>query len=341
MNEKISVIVPVYKAERFLARCVDSILAQADVALELLLVDDGSPDRSGEICDDYAKNDARVKVIHQKNAGASAARNAGLNAATGEWIMFCDADDELLPKSLAKMLEEGSDADLILGGMETYKFTPRRNLLETRRALQRQAFSIEKADFQTDFYKLYESDNLLSSCAKLYRMDLLSEHNIRFNTAFVVLEDYDFVLSVLPYCRKICSSSAFVYRWYQGESDGPYYARRSRLDYADDVIAVYEKHKATLDILQITNRKNSWSVWKDLYGNFGNALAALWAIPTETTKEKLQKLRRIKAVLKTPAYRAYLKFSRYEYTKKEYFYMKHPTLLSMILLRKERAKLGK
>ena len=336
----VSVIVPVYKAERFLARCIDSILSQG-IELELLLVDDGSPDRSGAICDEYAKNDARVKVIHQKNAGASAARNAGLEQATGDWIMFCDADDELLPNSLAQMLQEGSDADLILGGMETYKFTPRRNLLQIQRAIQRECFTLEKAAFPTDFYKFYETDNLLSSCAKLFRRALLSGQPIRFNISFVSLEDYDFVLSCLPHCKSVCSSSAIVYRWYQGESDGPYYARRSRLDYADDVIAVYEKHKATLDALQLTNGKSSWVVWKDLYGNFGNALSALWAIPTETAKEKLQKLKRIKAVLKTPAYRSYLAFSRGEHTKKEYRYMKHPTLLSLFLLRRERARLGK
>ena len=340
MNEKISVVVPVYKAEAYLARCVDSILAQSGVEPELILVDDDSPDRSGEICDEYAQKDPRVKVIHQKNAGVSAARNAGIAQATGNWIMFCDSDDELLPASLAKMLEEGSDADLIFGGAETYKFTPRRNLLETRRALQRQAFSIEKADFQTDFYKFYETDNLLACWAKLFRKSLLLEHEIRFRTDFVVLEDYEFVLSCLPHCNSVCSSSAFVYRWYQ-EGGVSYATKRSRLDYADDVIAVYEKHKATLDALQLTNGKDSWSVWKDLYGNFGTAFSALWAIPTETTKQKLQKLNRIRAVLKTPAYKSYLAFSRREYTKKEYRYMKHPTLLSLVLLRRERERLGK
>ena len=339
MNKKVSVIVPVYKAENFLARCVDSILAQG-IELELLLVDDGSPDRSGEICDEYAAKDDRIKVIHQKNAGASAARNAGLEQATGDWIFFCDADDELLQNSLAQMLQEGSDADLILGGVETYKFTPRRNLLQTQRAIQRECFTLEKAAFPTDFYKFYEANNLLSSCAKLFRRNMLVEHGVKFIPSLVVLEDYDFVLSCLPHSKSICSSSAIVYRWYV-EGGVSYATRRSRLDYADDVIAVFEKHKATLDALQLTNKRNSWAVWKDLYGNFGNALSALWAIPTETTKEKLQKLNRIKVVLKTPAYRSYLKFSRREYTKKEYRYMKHPTLLSLFLLRREREKLGK
>lgn len=89
----ISVIVPVYKAEKFLHRCVDSILAQTHSDFELLLIDDGSPDNSGTICDDYAVKDSRVRVFHKENGGVSAARNLGLDNAVGDYIAFCDADD--------------------------------------------------------------------------------------------------------------------------------------------------------------------------------------------------------------------------------------------------------
>ena len=82
----ISVIVPVYKAEKTLSRCVDSILAQTYPDFELLLVDDGSPDGSGTLCDDYAKKDPRIRVIHQKNAGAAAARNCGMKEAKGNYL---------------------------------------------------------------------------------------------------------------------------------------------------------------------------------------------------------------------------------------------------------------
>ena len=98
MNEttpKISVIVPVYKAEAYLRRCVDSILAQTFQDFEVLLIDDGSPDRSGEICDEYARKDRRVRVFHKENGGVSSARNVGLDNARGEWISFVDSDDWL------------------------------------------------------------------------------------------------------------------------------------------------------------------------------------------------------------------------------------------------------
>ena len=90
---KISVIVPVYNAENYLSRCVQSILSQNYKDFELLLVDDGSSDMSGSICDGFARLDARVKVWHQRNKGVSAARNQGMRMASGEWVTFVDADD--------------------------------------------------------------------------------------------------------------------------------------------------------------------------------------------------------------------------------------------------------
>lgn len=97
MNEKISVIVPVYKVEKYLKRCVDSILDQTYENLEIILVDDGSPDASPLICDEYAIKDSRVTVIHQKNSGLSGARNAGIEKATGKYIAFVDSDDYIAP----------------------------------------------------------------------------------------------------------------------------------------------------------------------------------------------------------------------------------------------------
>ena len=101
---EISVVVPVYKIENYLSTCVDSILAQTFQDLEVILVDDGSPDCCGEICDSYAKRDERVRVIHQKNAGLSCARNAGATRSTGKYICFIDGDDYLLPEYCETLL---------------------------------------------------------------------------------------------------------------------------------------------------------------------------------------------------------------------------------------------
>lgn len=119
MSEKISVIVPVYKVEPYLRRCVDSILAQTYTNLEIILVDDGSPDSCGAICDEYAEKDERVRVIHKENGGLSDARNAGLEIATGEWLSFIDSDDWIEPTMYETLLNNAGvhDAQISIGGV--------------------------------------------------------------------------------------------------------------------------------------------------------------------------------------------------------------------------------
>ena len=113
MQPKVSVIVPVYKAEKYLQRCVDSLLAQTFTDFELLLIDDGSPDRSGEICDEYAAADSRVRVFHKVNGGVSSARQCGMDNATGEYTIHADPDDWVEPIMLkelyVKAKEENAD----------------------------------------------------------------------------------------------------------------------------------------------------------------------------------------------------------------------------------------
>ena len=98
--KKVSIIIPVYKVENYLSRCIGSVLAQEYSDFEVILVDDGSPDRSGEICNAYAQKDRRISVIHKQNGGLSSARNAGIDAATGEYLFFLDSDDVIHPQAL-------------------------------------------------------------------------------------------------------------------------------------------------------------------------------------------------------------------------------------------------
>ena len=102
-NPKISVIIPVYNAESTLRRCVDSVLAQTFTDFECLLINDGSKDKSGEICDEYARKDSRVRVFHKENGGVSSARNVGLDNARCEWITFVDSDDYFQQGFLERM----------------------------------------------------------------------------------------------------------------------------------------------------------------------------------------------------------------------------------------------
>ena len=116
MEPKVSVIVPVYKAEKYLHRCVDSLLAQTFRDYEILLVDDGSPDRSGEICDEYAKIDSRVRVFHKANGGVSSARQCGIDNARGEYTIHADPDDWVEPEMLEELYKKAKeeDADMVI-----------------------------------------------------------------------------------------------------------------------------------------------------------------------------------------------------------------------------------
>ena len=116
---ELSIVVPVYKVEKYLPKCIDSILAQTFRDFELILIDDGSPDNCGAICDDYAARDSRIKVIHQENAGVSAARNAGLDIATGTYLGFVDSDDWIEPEMYETMIATAKEkqVDVVVCGI--------------------------------------------------------------------------------------------------------------------------------------------------------------------------------------------------------------------------------
>ena len=114
--KKVSVIIPVYKAEYFLDKCVNSIINQTYENLEIILVDDGSPDNSPKMCDEWAKKDKRIKVIHKENGGASSARNKGLEDCTGDYIYFCDSDDFIEINCIEKLVDKIKDNDVVIMG---------------------------------------------------------------------------------------------------------------------------------------------------------------------------------------------------------------------------------
>ena len=114
---KVSIIVPVYKVENYLSNCIESLIGQTLKDIEIILVDDGSPDNSGKICDQYAEKDNRITVVHKTNGGVSAARNDGLKKANGDWVIFCDSDDwmDLLACEILYEAGELSQSDIVIG----------------------------------------------------------------------------------------------------------------------------------------------------------------------------------------------------------------------------------
>lgn len=220
----VSVIVPIYNVEKELNRCVDSLLNQTYPYLEIILVDDGSPDQCGRICDDYARRDERVRVIHKKNAGLGMARNSGLEVASGEFILFVDSDDFVSNTHVEVLLnaitEENADM-AITGYIRNFtdgrriarQATQNRKVFQKDQILQEVLLPIlgAKVDASSDV------ERTMSVWTNIYRKTLIDEHHLRFvSEREYVSEDLFFnihyimsanVIAVLPECSYFYSEN--------------------------------------------------------------------------------------------------------------------------------------
>ena len=196
MGYKISIIIPIYNTEAYLPRCIDSILSQSFTDYELILINDGSIDNSGSICDKYAQQDNRIKVFHQKNGGLSSARNTGLDHAQGEWIYFVDSDDELKPDGLQTLVNcISEDVDMVMGGYEQYNLDG--NLIETEK--NHETLTLSRRD---SLLVLFPDHSIQYSYLgyvwiRLFRNRIIQDHGLRFDTSIRIKEDTLFVTQYL------------------------------------------------------------------------------------------------------------------------------------------------
>lgn len=195
MHPIISVIVPVYKAEKYLHRCVDSILAQSYTDFELLLIDDGSPDNSGAICDEYAQKDSRVRVFHKENGGVSTARNLGLDNAWGEYVTFCDSDDYVGDNWLIVYSEAIKEkVDFAIQGI--YYIT-NKGELETKKLVPYKGCNLN--DKRNLIVQLMSQGVYGYPVTKLFRRQIIEDNHIRFDTNSTFREDEQFFSKYLEY----------------------------------------------------------------------------------------------------------------------------------------------
>lgn len=184
----ISIIVPVYKAEQYLPQCIESILAQTFADFELILVDDGSPDNSGAICDTYAQKDSRIKVIHKENAGVSAARNAALDIASGTYIMFCDSDDWVEPEWCQSLYDAIQKPNVVMAvcGYNSWK--------------EDLTSSTQESEKSIGLVKLSDTFGAPISGVpwnKIFDREQIEKHGIRFPVGISYGEDLRFLLIYL------------------------------------------------------------------------------------------------------------------------------------------------
>ena len=270
MNQTISVIVPVYNVAQYLSQCLDSILSQDYKDLEVILIDDGSTDASGQICDQYAEKDPRVRVIHQKNGGAAAAKNAGLRLASGDYLTFADSDDYLEPGAygfLMKTLLE-TNADAVQGSFrEVY-----RNHVEEQRI---QAETLEEYDYLLRFPKDF-------SCAllwnKLYRRELFE--GVFFEEGHKIDDEY-FTYQGFLRPRKVIRVDRVIYNYRKRASSvmsSPESAERLVLDCLDSAAKRRQKILDTLPQLREPFDENYLDVIWYLSGNEGSTERSLQAL---------------------------------------------------------------
>ena len=250
-NPLISVIVPVYNVEKYLSKCLDSIIAQTYQNLEIILVDDGSTDGSGLLCDMYSQQDTRIRVIHQPNAGLSAARNAGLEACQGSYIVFIDSDDyvanSLCSTLLSLCLESGSDIAMC-GHYDVYfdRITP---------TIPKENHYLSQKEAIVDLYNgKYVNP---SACRKLFKKEIFTD--IRFPIG-KLYEDAFIIVKLLLKIRKVAITTEQLYFYVRRENSITTCCFR-QAHY--DVIEAWKKNKELVlkvypDLDQLTN---IWVVW--------------------------------------------------------------------------------
>lgn len=210
----ISIIVPVYKTESYLRKCIDSIVTQSFNNFELLLIDDGSPDESGRICDEYAEKDSRIRIFHKENGGVSSARNLGLDNAKGIWITFIDSDD-YIEGNFFNVIENVDNYDLIISGYER----------EYDSEMKNSVIDVEGCANSRIEVLAYLNNNIRNEIcrvpwSKFFKAEIVQKYHIRFDTRIRFGEDTIFNFTYFQYVNSlICTTRGrYIYKLFSDYS---------------------------------------------------------------------------------------------------------------------------
>jgi len=259
MDPLVSIIIPVFGVEDYVARAIECIQDQSYENWELLLVDDGSKDRSGAICDEYAATDERITVFHKENGGAPSARNTALPKAQGKYICFFDADDWTESRMLADMVRtaEEHDSQLVVTGyyIDTY-YTDNQKFTQTQ-SVPDVVFATQQ-EFRDQAYTLFDQNLLYSPWNKLYRLDYIREHDLWFPKTF--WDDFPFVMDFIRDVERVAVLSKPYYHFIRKREESETARYRDRM---------YEKRE----------EEDGW-MW-DLY--------AYWGVETPESVEMIER----------------------------------------------------
>ena len=251
-NVKISVIMPVYKVEKYLKRAVDSVLNQSLKEFELYLIDDGSPDNCGKICDEYGLKDNRVKVIHKQNEGAHIARNVAIDNAVGEYICFFDSDDIVEENMLLDMynISKSENLDLLVSGFYIDTYINKNKYITFDYIPADDKIYHDKNDFRLNAYKYFDNNMFYSPWNKLYKTSYIKNNGLYFPKTY--RDDFPFVVSVIKDIENIGFTKKQYYRFQR---------ERTESETSKYVKKLYEKreeeHKMMLELY------NHWGLSND------------------------------------------------------------------------------
>lgn len=212
MEELVSVIVPVYKVESYLSRCVDSIINQSYRNLEIILVDDGSPDKCPEICNEFAEKDSRIRVIHKENGGLSSARNAGLDICRGEYIAFVDSDDYIAENYIEKLHTAVKDENADIAVCDFCCTGELNEVFKSYNSYDTESFVSDGKEVLRRYYCNYKGFGYVVAYNKLYSRRIMNE--VRFPYGKIHEDEYVFA-DIMLNCGKIACVSDKLYFYFQ------------------------------------------------------------------------------------------------------------------------------
>lgn len=269
MKPQFSIIVPVYNTEKYLERCVKSLLSQTLSNIEVILVDDGSPDGSGRICDDFAAGDPRVRVIHKKNEGQGIARNAGLDLASGEYVLFIDSDDYIEEDTCSRLFSYMKEKKVQLCSFGYIIEEPSGGEVYRPEISER---IYRKEEIRDEFIHHFfgdssEQDELrgVSACMTAFQREMIEKYQIRFPSERQVLSE-DTVFS-LEFCRHIDGAAvlpAFFYHYVQNESSFSHVYRPDRYPLTLRLCGILEDYARQYGILEKVRGRINRVMWVSL-----------------------------------------------------------------------------
>lgn len=208
MSTKVSIIIPVYNAEKQLERCIESVLKQDYTDFELLLINDGSSDKSGDICERYATSDARIRVVHKENTGVSDSRNLGISMAKGEFLQFLDSDDWITPEATGLLVRGAEKFNCEMVIAEFYRVVgerlARKGDIQEDIVMDREEFAVHMMNNPADFYY-----GVLWN--KIYRRDIIVDNALRMDKEISWCEDFIFNMQYIRYVKKVYALQVPIY----------------------------------------------------------------------------------------------------------------------------------